>query len=80
MIRFGTGGLGDSFETQGYKKSTQAGEYLAGFGLNHYEYECGQGVRISDTSAKEIGAELVKQGIPVSVHAPYFISLSTTEE
>jgi deoxyribonuclease-4 len=80
MIRFGTGGLGDSFETQGYKKSSQAGEYLAGFGLNHYEYECGQGVRISETPAKAIGAELVKHGITVSLHAPYFISLSSLEE
>jgi deoxyribonuclease-4 len=80
MVHFGTAGVGDSFAELGYKKTSQTGEYLAGFGLNHYEYQCGQGVRVTEASAKVIGAELASYGITVSLHAPYFISLSSVEE
>jgi deoxyribonuclease-4 len=79
-IRFGPGGFGDSFETLGYKKNTQVGEYLKKFGLNHFEYECGQGVRISDASAASFGKVLSDNGISVSLHSPYFISLSSNDE
>ena len=78
--KFGPAGTALSFKEMGYKKSTQLGEYLTKFGLNHFEYQCGQGVRVSEESAKEIGAALHDAGITVSVHAPYFISLSSVEE
>lgn len=78
--RFGPAGAAKSFKEMGYKKSTQLGEYLTKFGLNHFEYQCGQGVRVSEESAREIGAALHDAGITVSVHAPYFISLSSVEE
>jgi deoxyribonuclease-4 len=80
MVRFGTAGVGDSFAELGYKKTLQVGEYLAGVGLNHFEYQCGQGVRLSEASGKTIGGELAARGISVSLHAPYFISLSSTDE
>jgi deoxyribonuclease-4 len=80
MVHFGTAGVGDSFAGLGYKKTSQTGEYLAGFGLNHYEYQCGQGVRVTEASAKVIGAGLASKGITISLHAPYFISLSSVEE
>ncbi len=78
--KFGPAGTALSFKEMGYKKSVQLGEYLTKFGLNHFEYQCGQGVRVSEESAKEIGAALRNAGISVSVHAPYFISLSSVEE
>ena len=78
--KFGPAGTALCFKEMGYKKSTQLGEYLTKFGLNHFEYQCGQGVRVSEESAKEIGAALHDAGITVSVHAPYFISLSSVEE
>ena len=78
--KFGPAGTALSFKEMGYKKSTQLGEYLTKFGLNYFEYQCGQGVRVSEESAKEIGAALRNAGISVSVHAPYFISLSSVEE
>ncbi|MGN0642829.1 MAG: TIM barrel protein [Huintestinicola sp.] len=78
--RFGPAGTAESFKTMGYKKSVQLPEYLNKFGLDHFEYQCGQGVRVSEESAREIGEALKKGGISVSIHAPYFISLSSVEE
>lgn len=78
--KFGPAGTAQSFKEMGYKKSVQLGEYLTKFGLNHFEYQCGQGVRVSEESAREIGVALRDSGISVSVHAPYFISLSSVEE
>lgn len=78
--RFGPAGTADSFKTMGYKKTSQLGEYLVRFGLDHFEYQCGQGVRISEEKAAEFGAVMREHGISVSLHAPYFISLSGTEE
>lgn len=78
--RFGPAGTADSFKTMGYKKTSQLGEYLVRFGLDHFEYQCGQGVRISEEKAAEFGAMLREHDITVSLHAPYFISLSGTEE
>jgi deoxyribonuclease-4 len=80
QIRFGPGGFGESFEALGFKKNTELDKYLSKFGLNHFEYECGQGVRISDSSAAALGDVLKKAGITVSLHSPYFISLSSADE
>jgi deoxyribonuclease-4 len=79
-IRFGPGGFGESFSSLGYKKNTDTADYLKKFGLNHFEYECGQGVRITSASAAAMGKVLSDSGITVSLHSPYFISLSSAEE
>lgn len=78
--KFGPAGTAESFKTMGYKKSVQLGEYLEKFGLNHFEYQCGQGVRVGEQAAREIGAALAEKNVTISVHAPYFISLSSVEE
>lgn len=78
--KFGPAGTAESFKAMGYKKSVQLGEYLEKFGLDHFEYQCGQGVRVSESSAAEIGKALAEKGVTVSLHAPYFISLSSVEE
>lgn len=78
--KFGPAGAAESFKTMGYKRSVQMGEYLEDFGLDHFEYQCGQGVRVSEAAAKEIGEALAANNITVSLHAPYFISLSSKEE
>ena len=77
---FGPAGSAESFKEMGYKKSTQLPEYLKKFGLTHFEYQCGQGVRVSEESAREIGAAFKNAGMTLSLHAPYFISLSGTDE
>ncbi len=80
MIRFGPAGNSDSFKTMGYKKTVQVPEYVERMGLNAYEYQCGRGVRISEEAARELGEEAARRGIALSLHAPYYISLSSLEE
>jgi len=77
--KFGPAGAAESFKAMGYKKSVQIGEYLQKFELDHFEYQCGQGVRVSEPAAEEIGRALAEKGVTVSIHAPYFISLSSVE-
>mgnify|MGYP000976667940 CR=1 FL=1 len=79
MIWFGPAGNSDSFELMGYSKTVQVPEYVAKMGLNAYEYQGGRGIKISKQSAAELGAEAKKHNVRLSVHAPYYISLSSTE-
>ena len=77
--RFGPAGNSDSFSAK-YKSTLSAPEYLAEIGLDHYEYQCGRGVKVSDSLAQSLRAKAEKYGITLSVHAPYFISLSSVEK
>ena len=79
-IHFGPAGNSLSFAAQGFKKNTQVPQYLEQFGLNAFEYQCGRGVKISEASAAAFGAAAAEKGIQLSLHAPYFISLSSVEE
>lgn len=76
---FGPGGNSLSFANDGNKHSYQAPGWLRKIGLDAYEYEAGNGVRGSDEAFLKIGAEAKANGIKLSFHAPYFISLSGTE-
>lgn len=77
---FGPGGNSASFYREGYKSTFQAPEWVKLKGLDAYEYEGGQGIRGSEETFIKIGDEAKKYGIKLSVHAPYFISLSSVEE
>ena len=78
--RFGTAGLSDSFKASGGKTPADIARFTASFGLTAFEYQCGRGVRISADRAAELGAACAEQGIVLSVHAPYYISMSSLEE
>lgn len=80
MIKFGSAGNPDDFYNSGYKVSEQMPFYLSKLGLNAYEYQCSRGVRISEQKALLLKSESEKHTISLSVHAPYYISLSTQEE
>ncbi|MDD2956032.1 MAG: TIM barrel protein [Oscillospiraceae bacterium] len=79
-VRFGPAGNSESFSAMGYKKTVQVPEYLEKMGLTAYEYQCGRGVRVNDAAAEELGKLAADRGIALSLHAPYFISLSSVEE
>ena len=79
-IRFGTAGKSDSFEALGYKKTIDIPAYLQEFGLNAFEYQCGRGVRVNEAAVKQFGADAQSMDIALSLHAPYYISLSSLEE
>ena len=48
-------------------------------GLTAFEYQCGRGVRCGEETALKIGAAAKQHGIQMSIHAPYFINLSSEE-
>ena len=77
---FGTAGTSESFKTMGYKTSAQVPEYTAAMGLDAFEYQCGRGVRLGEALAKTIRAGAEARGIYFSLHAPYYISMSSMEE
>ena len=60
-----------------YKR--QAPGYLEAMGLDHYEYQCGRGVKVSDKIAFALKDKAKEHNITLSLHAPYFISLSSLE-
>ena len=79
MIRFGPAGNSLSFAAKGHKTSLEVPEYLAEMGLNAFEYQCGRGVRIS-AAAGQLGEKARAFGIALSLHAPYYISMSSVEK
>ncbi len=76
---FGPGGNSLSFYAQGYKSTLQAPAWLAAQGLFAYEYQAGQGVRGTPEGWQAIGLQAKEHGVKLSLHAPYFISLSGTD-
>lgn len=79
QIRFGTAGAPDSFFAEGYKSSLDMPEWLHRRGLNAYEYQCGRGVKIGEDMAIRLGLLAKEREITLSIHAPYYINLSTTD-
>ncbi len=78
--KFGPAGNSASFHEMGYKSSLQVPEYIEKMGLNAFEYQCGRGVNIGEDKARELGRLAKERGITLSLHAPYYISMSSVEE
>lgn len=77
--RFGTAGLADSYAVKKFDPAAIAA-YTAGFGLTAFEYQCGRGVRLAHDKAHALGEACAARCIALSVHAPYYISMSSLEE
>ena len=77
--RFGTAGLSDSYRVRSFDPQAMA-EYTASFGLTAFEYQCGRGVRLGLDKAAALKEAFDAKGITFSVHAPYYISMSSLEE
>lgn len=78
--KFGPAGNSESFVAMGYKKTIQVPEYIVRMGLDAYEYQCGRGVRISEEAAREFGQKAREYSVALSLHSPYYISLSSIEK
>ncbi len=76
---FGPGGNSQSFYDAGYKSTAQAPAWLRQLGLDAYEYEAGNGISAGEGALRTIGAAAAEHGIFMSLHAPYFISLSSVD-
>lgn len=80
FAKFGPAGTSDSFKAMGYKHSLQVPEYIVKMGLDCFEYQCGRGVNIGLEKAKELGEIAKQNNVSLSLHAPYYISMSSIEE
>ncbi len=74
--KFGPGGNGDLFYAAGGKGSVDAPKWLSAYGLDAYEFEAGNGIAAGEATLRKIGEEARKYNISMSLHTPYFISLS----
>lgn len=77
---FGPAGNSESFTKMGYKHSLDVPEYLVRMGLEAFEYQCGRGVNIGLDKAAALGKAADDKNIRLSLHAPYYISMSSVEE
>lgn len=77
-ISFGPGGNSASFEKKKFPEDLP--EYLKTLGLNGYEIECGRGVKIAEKTYKLLPDIIKEHSIALSLHTPYFISLSSEKE
>lgn len=77
---FGPAGNSESFTQMGYKSSLQVPEYILRMGLDCFEYQCGRGVNIGNEKAEQLGKIAKESNISLSLHAPYYISMSSVEE
>lgn len=78
--KFGPAGCAESFYARGYKHSLQVPQYISEFGLDVFEYQCGRGVNVGEDKARQFGALCREKNIGVSLHAPYYISMSSVDE
>lgn len=76
---FGPGGNCEAFYASGAKATKDAPAWVRSIGLTAYEYEAGRGVSVGERVLCEIGQAAALAGIHMSLHAPYFISLSGTD-
>lgn len=76
---FGPAGSSEDFLKK-YRSSSDMPKYLKELGLDAFEYQCGQGVRVTDASGAALKKCAEENGIILSLHSPYFISLSSVEE
>lgn len=77
--RFGVAGNPEAFYAAGGKESKDMPGWLAGQGLDAYEYQCSRGAGVRETTARRVGEEAAHHGMALSVHAPYYISLATED-
>ncbi len=76
---FGPGGNGDWFYSEGKKSTLQTPGWLQEKGLDAFEYEAGNGISAGEGTLRAIGEKAREHGILMSLHTPYFISLSGVE-
>ena len=76
--KFGPAGNSDSF-SKVHKSSLAAPGWIADFGLDCYEYQCGKGVHVGEETARKVGENARAAGITLSLHAPYFINLANSD-
>jgi len=76
-IRFGPAGKPVSMKS---KDILDAPAFLREMGLDAMEYEAVRGVKISEEKARELGERALENDVKLSLHAPYYINLSSVKK
>lgn len=79
MAKFGPSGNSESYHQMGVKNTETAAAVTKKLGLDIYEYSFGHGVTMSSERARSIGEAFRREGLEISVHAPYFINFANTD-
>ncbi len=77
---FGPSGNCESFFAEGHKATIESGKWTKEKGLDAFEYSFGRGYIMPTSTAQAIGKEFEKNGIKLSIHAPYFINFASPDE
>ena len=76
---FGPSGNSLSFYEEGHKSSLETAKWVKDRGLDLFEYSFGQGYRMKEEMAVQIGEKFAEHGIKLSLHAPYFINFANPD-
>jgi len=77
--RFGPAGGSESFLSEKKHASIDAPAWLHARGLNALEVQFGRGVGMGEKTARLLGERAKENDIALSVHSPYYISLSNPD-
>ncbi len=80
MIKFGPSGNCERFHEEGYESTEEAAYFVRENGLDCFEYSFGRGVHMTEKKAASIRAAFEKEGVEISVHAPYFINFANPDD
>ena len=80
MIKFGPSGSTVRFFAEGFSHTEEMAGYVKRLDLDCFEYSFGRGVNLSALKAYSIRDAFYKEGIEISVHAPYYVNLGSPEE
>ena len=80
MVLFGPAGNSDAFHLEGHTSSLESAKWVKDKGLDLFEYSFGRGYRMSSDMGQQIGQNFKKEGIELSLHAPYYINFANPDE
>jgi deoxyribonuclease-4 len=75
---FGPAGNEELFYESGFKSTVDSAKYITKMGLFAFEYPFTHGIRLSDETAMKIGNSFEKEGVKLSIHAPYYINITSS--
>lgn len=79
MIKFGPSGCCERFLLD-HKSVEEIPAWLAGLGLDSFEYAFNKGIFLSDEKASQYKELFEKYGIELTVHGPYFINFANPDD
>ncbi len=80
MIKFGPSGNCESFYAAGFEHTEDSARFVREHGLDCFEYSFGRGVKMTEKKAHSIREAFNREGVEISVHAPYFINFANPDD